>query len=115
MTVQQAQTTIEANVMAWEGVEGEAHFGNGRLYRVGQREVGHIHGDDLVDIPFPKKVHDAVIAAGRADIHHVLPESGWVCVYLRQSEDVQTAIDLLKVSYDLAVAQQARKEANATA
>ena len=115
MAVLNALTTVEATVMAWDGIEGEDHAGDGRLYRIGQREVGHIHGDYLVDIPFPRKIHDQVIAEGRAEIHHVLPDSGWISLRLRQPQDVQTAIDLFRLSYDLAIEQQARKEAKPSA
>jgi serine/threonine protein kinase len=34
------------------------------------------------------------VAAGRASVHHVLPDSGWVTVYLRGRDDVARAIDL---------------------
>ena len=35
--------------------------------KVGRREIGHIHGDSLVDIPFPKKIRDEIVAAGQAE------------------------------------------------
>jgi len=31
--------------------------------------IGHIHGDELVDIPFPAKIRDALVAAGRAHLY----------------------------------------------
>ncbi len=51
--------------------------------------IGHVHGDRLVDIPFPKKVREGLVAAGRAEPHHILPESGWVSICLRQPSDVE--------------------------
>ena len=65
---------------------------------IGKREIGHIHGDHMVDIPFPKKVRDQIIATGRAQSHHILPETGWVSFYLQQEADVQNAIALLHES-----------------
>ncbi len=37
---------------------------------MGKRELGHIYDDQVVDIPFPKKVRDEIIAADRAEPHH---------------------------------------------
>ncbi len=37
------------------------HRFGGTEYRLGKRELGHIHGDYLVDIPFPKKVRDEIM------------------------------------------------------
>jgi len=71
---------------------------------------GHIHGDWLVDIPFPTKVRDEIVAAGLAEPHHILPETGWVSFYLRSEADVQTAIDLLRRSYEIALGQKPKRE-----
>jgi hypothetical protein len=34
--------------------------------------------------------------------HHILPESGWVSVYLRQASDVDKAIEFLHLSFEIA-------------
>lgn len=102
---------IHNQVLQWPGVSDHPHHFGGREYRLGKREIGHIHGDRLVDIPFPKKVRDEIIAAGQAQAHHVLPDSGWVSFYLRAEEDVQPAVALLRRSYELAVAQQEKRRA----
>ena len=33
---------------------------------------------DLLDLPFPVKIRNELVESGRAEVHHVLPESGWV-------------------------------------
>lgn len=71
-------------------------------YNLGRREIGHIHGDSLVHIPFPKKVRNELVAAGRAEPHHILPESEWVSIFLRQASDVERAIELLQLSFEIA-------------
>jgi hypothetical protein len=87
-------------------VTAHPHQFGGVEYRLGKREIGHIHGDALVDIPFPTKVRDELVAAGTAEPHHVLPESGWVSFYIRQPEHVGEAIALLRRSYELALRQR---------
>jgi predicted DNA-binding protein (MmcQ/YjbR family) len=97
-------------LLTWENVQVAPHRFGGVEYRLGSRELGHIHGDHMLDIPFPKKVRDEVVANGQVSPHHLLPETGWVSLYLRQPEDVNTAIELLQRSYQIAVAQrQSRK------
>jgi predicted DNA-binding protein (MmcQ/YjbR family) len=75
--------------------------------------VGHVHGDSLVDIPFPKVIRNELVEKGEAEAHHILPESGWVSVYLRNVDDVERAVRLLRRSYELARAAQTRSPRNA--
>jgi hypothetical protein len=67
-----------------------------------RREIGHVHGDGLVDIPFPMEVRNESVTAGRAEPHHILPNSGWVSICLRQASDVDRAIELLHLSFEIA-------------
>jgi hypothetical protein len=110
MGVDGAGVRIRAALVAWPGIEAHPHRFGGTEYRLGAREIGHVHGDELLDVPFPKRVRDRVIAEGRARPHHVLPESGWVSFYLRQEADVERAIALLRESYELALAQRSHSK-----
>ncbi|MBS1910546.1 MAG: DUF5519 family protein [Bacteroidetes bacterium] len=80
---------------------------------MGRRQIGHIHGNRLVDIPFPMSVRNELVEAGTASPHHVLPESGWISFYLRAPEDIGTAIALLRRSYDVVIDVRARRTAGA--
>jgi hypothetical protein len=91
------------------GVTAHPHRFGGTEYRLGKRELGHIHGDHLVDIPFPKKMRDQIIAAGHAEPHHVLPDSGWISFYLNEPADIEQAIGLFRQSFELAEKQWSRK------
>jgi hypothetical protein len=109
LAVTKAQEQITHTLLSWQGVSAHPHRFGGLEYRLGRRELGHIHGDHLVDIPFPSRVRDEIITAGQARPHHILTESGWVSLYLRQPEDIERAIDLLRRSYEIALAQYARR------
>lgn len=109
MSVLGAQAVITKAVTAWEGVTVAPHRFGGVENAIGTREIGHIHGDHMVDIPFPKKVRDEIIAEGRAQAHHFLPETGWVSFYIRQDKDVEQAITLLNESYQIALKQKSKK------
>src|SRR5512143_1107864 len=105
MAVKGAADRIRESVMAWGQVKVVPHRFGGQEYLVGRREIGHVHGDHLVDIPFPKRIRDEIVGAGLAEAHHVLPESGWISLFLRDENDVERAIVLLRRSYEIALQQ----------
>jgi predicted DNA-binding protein (MmcQ/YjbR family) len=111
MSIRGAKEQITQTILTWEGVTAHAHRFGGTEFRLGRREIGHIHGDILVDIPFPKKVRDELVAAGQAEPHHVLPQSGWISFYLHQPADVEQAIGLFRQSFELALKQRALNRA----
>ena len=66
---------IEREVAALDGVSVGPHRFGGIEFRVGRRELGHLHGSRLADLPFPVRVREALVAAGKADAHHILPNT----------------------------------------
>ena len=111
MSVHDAAEQIQEAVSSWEGITVHPHRFGGMEYRLGSREIGHVHGGRLVDIPFPTRVKHELVASGQAVPHHVLPETGWVSFYIREPGDVEKAVALLRRSYDLAVTQKIEAEA----
>jgi hypothetical protein len=108
MAVSRAKERIDAALQGWSGITSQPHRFGGTEYCLGRREIGHVHGDSLVDIPFPKTVRNELVTGGRAEPHHILPDSGWVSIYLKQAPDVDRAIELLRLSFEIAD-QRARK------
>jgi hypothetical protein len=102
MPVAGAKERIDAALQSWPGISSHPHRFGGTEYNLGRREIGHVHGDRLVDIPFPKNVRNELVAACRAEPHHILPESGWVSIFLNQASDVDRAIELLHLSFEIA-------------
>lgn len=86
-----------------EEISSHKHRFGGTEYMIGKREIGHVHGNHLVDIPFPKPVRDEIVFSGLAEPHHILPESGWISFYIREESDIEKAINLLKKSYEIAL------------
>ncbi len=106
MSAHGASKQIIDTLLTWDGVEAHPHRFGGTEFRIGRREIGHIHGDTLVDVPFPKKVRDEIVAHGLAEPHHILPDTGWISFYLREDGDIEKAIGLLNRSYDIAMKQR---------
>jgi len=97
---------VREAVASWDGVTTHDHRFGGIELRLGRRELGHLHRS-FADLPFPRRVRDELIRAGRAKPHHVLPESGWVTVPMRTADEVQNVIALFRENYDRY--QRARK------
>jgi hypothetical protein len=104
--VRGARDEISDRVLSWDGVTVHAARFGAIQYRRGRREIGHVHGDSIVDIPFPKPVRNRLVADGQAWPHHVLPRSGWVSCYISTPADVDRAVALLRESYELACRQR---------
>ena len=93
---------ITATVQSWPGVESASHRFGGIEFRVGRRELGHLHGDRIADLPFPRRVRDELVAEGRARPHHVLPDSGWITISIDSPEEADSAVELFRMAYERA-------------
>ena len=94
---------IEHEVGSWDGVSTHEHRFGGIEFRLGRRELGHLHGARWADLPFQKGIRDMLVETGRAQPHHVLPETGWVSKQIRSDEDLAEVIELFRLSYERAV------------
>jgi len=90
---------IAAEVLTWPEVAQQPHRFGGIQFNCRGRELGHLHGDELCDIPLSKALRDEYIASGLAKPHHIFPESGWVTIYLRSDQDVEHALEILRRKY----------------
>jgi hypothetical protein len=106
---------IRQEVLSWEGVTEAEHEFGGIEFRLGKREIGHLHDDlDLADLPFPVRVREELVAAGRAMPHHIFPKTGWVSYSFADEDALPGAIALFRLSYDRAYAARERGEATPT-
>jgi hypothetical protein len=100
-----ASEQITETVTAWPGVVA-GHGDRGEFsFKLGRREIGHLHGDRTLHIGFPKAVWHELLDAGRIDYHPVFPgKPGYGSRRLETEADVEDAIALLRLNYDRAVA-----------
>jgi hypothetical protein len=95
---------ITAEVTSWPGVEAgmgdRGEFG----FRVGRRQIGHLHGDRVAHFGFPKEVGADLRAQGRVGPHPVAPDKpAWAARAIRTDEDVDDVIALMRLNYDRVV------------
>jgi hypothetical protein len=94
---------IEQEVGSWEGVTVHPHRFGGVEFRLGRRELGHLH-ETYADLPFTSRIRSMLLETGRA-MPHRAGVNGWVSV------ELDDAIDLFKLSYERAQVARAVREA----
>jgi hypothetical protein len=90
---------VVQQVSSWNGISAEPHRFGGVEFTLEGREVGHIHRNGMVDIPFNTAIRNALITEGKAEPHHLLHDTGWITFYMRSEADVETALWLFKLAY----------------
>jgi Family of unknown function (DUF5519) len=91
---------IQKEISSWPGVTIHDHRFGGVEFRVNGREMGHMHGDRLADLPFSRDVGKKLIAEGKASPHHFIPQSGWISHYINGIEDIPGTIELFQMQYE---------------
>ena len=98
---QSPSTRITAEVTAWPGVEAGPGSRGEFAFRVGRREIGHLHGDRVAHFGFPADVGARLRAEGRVGPHPVAPHKpAWAARALESEADVDDVIALLRLNYD---------------
>lgn len=86
-------------VLSWPEVHATVHRYGGLQFNVGKRELGHLHGNGVLDLLFSPRQRDEIVRDGKAQAHHTFPNSGWVTFSIRGTEDFVHALDLLALLY----------------
>ena len=100
MTMSRIIENIKKEILSWPYVSSEPHRFGGIEFRINKREMGHIHGDKLADLPFQMDVRNKLVDSGHVSPHHVLPQSGWVSYWIKGEKDIPVVIELFKMRYD---------------
>jgi hypothetical protein len=96
----QITETIKDEVLKWSGVTTEPNQFGGIEFLVNKKEMGHLHGERLADLPFSVEVRKELVTSGRALPHHIYPESGWVSCWIRNSNDIPAVVKLFEMQYE---------------
>ena len=97
--IQAQKARLVEEVGSWSGVEPAPHRFGGTEFLVDGREIGHVHEWGLFDAPLARPIGDAVVDAGEAGNHHILPDSGWVTTFVEDDPGREHARELLRLSY----------------
>jgi hypothetical protein len=101
-----ASEQITAEVTSWPGVEAGPGRRGEFAFKLGRREIGHLHGDRVAHFGFPKDVWTDLFGQKRIDYHPVFPgRPGYGARGIDTEEDVRDVIELLRLNYERAVAR----------
>jgi hypothetical protein len=90
---------LAKEILSWPEVTVHPHRFGGREFRFRAAEIGHVHAGGILDIPFPRTIHDALIDEGLAEEHHWVPNSGWITFRIRTDHDLDRALWLARLSH----------------
>ena len=94
-----AMQTLETEALRMPGMRLKVHrFGGIEFVQNDGRELGHLHGHGLLDVPVGRRAAGLLIASGRARPHHVFPRSKWVSFQIELETDVPFALELLTLA-----------------
>jgi hypothetical protein len=97
--VAETVTELVDEVGSWPGITVGDHRFGGTEWRVGPREIGHVHAWGMLDIAYLRALRDALIDEELTGVHHLLDESGWTTFYIRTPDDYDHARWLVRLSY----------------
>jgi hypothetical protein len=103
MTEQQrtASEQITHEVTSWEGVEAGPGRRGEFSFKVGRREIGHLHGNRSAHFFFPKDVWGRLSEQGRIVDHPVFPgKVGPAARRIESDADVDDVIALMRLNYE---------------
>jgi hypothetical protein len=99
MSQEPVAVRVQSEVGAWPGVTVERHGPGMIFFYVGRRELGHLHGNQLADLPFPVRIREKLVAEGKASLHYLHPKTGWLSYYIRSEADAGPIIELFRLNY----------------
>ncbi len=91
-----AMETLEAQAKGLPGLRLCVHRLGGIEFVQHGRELGHLHGNGLLDARIKGGGAETLVADGVVRAHHVFPpRSGWVSFQLETMADVPRAMEIL--------------------
>jgi hypothetical protein len=95
-----AMEAVEDAAMGITDVRLTVHRLGGIGFSLGGRELGHLHGNGLLDLFAGRELARELVSTGRAEPHHFFGESAWVSCWVRSSLDATQAVALLQCVYE---------------
>jgi luciferase-like monooxygenase len=101
-----ASEQITDEVTSWQGVTAGPGSRGEFSFRLGRREIGHLHGDRVAHFGFPKEVWTELFEQGRIGYHPVFPgKPGFGARAIQDEADVRDVIEMMRLNYDRVVAR----------
>lgn len=86
-------------VLTWPGVTMAPHQFDAVEFQLDDTEFGHLNRNGRLDVPFVRRIRNALVDEGAADVHPWVPNSGWLTYEVAGHDDTDHALYLLRLSY----------------
>ena len=107
-----ASQQITDEVTSWPGVTAGLGKRGEFAFKLGQREIGHLHGDRSAHFSFPRDVWAQLTDQGRITEHPVFPgRVGPAARRIERQADVEDVIALMRLNYERVVERHGLPEA----
>jgi hypothetical protein len=93
-----AMEMFESAICNKYAIHRRPHRFGGVGFFVGTTEIGHLHGNGLLDLFVGRKFRIEQVRQERALPHHVFPDSGWISFWLKSPADIAQALELFEVA-----------------
>lgn len=90
---------IEQIVSSWNGMSITLHKYGGIQFNLNSYELGHLHGNGLLDVLLTKAIKEELMQKHPIEDHHVFKNSGWISLWIKTSSDKDIAIKVLRQAY----------------
>lgn len=94
-------------IQIWEGIEIRPHTFGGFQFKMNGMDIGHIHGDKIVDLPLSSHIQLKISLLKeknnnniKLSNYHIYPGSKWIVYYLKDDSDISTVLRDFKFQYD---------------
>jgi len=94
---------LEETVLLLPNTNISLHQYGGLQFNYKNKEFAHCHSNGILDVLFNLKIKQDLMEHGKIQPHHVFEHSGWISFYIKTTEDVNYAKDLLVLAYQRSV------------
>jgi hypothetical protein len=86
---------VEAAFLSVPGVTLSNHRFGGVGFILDRKELGHLHGNGLLDLYLGRTLARGAVAAREAECHHLFGDCAWVSVWIDSMDDMEKVQTLI--------------------
>jgi Family of unknown function (DUF5519) len=92
--------SLRSWILQLPGVTQATHRFGGTEFQVNGLEFMHHHGPSFLDIRLSKNDQEIALKNKTAIPHRFAPQAGWISFRIEKTEDLDRAMELIKLAYE---------------
>lgn len=98
-SVMYRMSALSKTIKSWQGVNCHYHKFGGLQFDYKGREIGHLHGNGLLDLKLSKNLNQLRLNP-LIEPHHFLGDSNWVSIKIRSNSPLEEIIAIVEKLYN---------------